>query len=76
MSKYSEKEWELISHYGYNRVAEHMDPIIVYRAIAIDIFVDGGCYDEYAESVRRCIIALQSGTARQNTSEFDDLIVV
>lgn len=72
-SEYSEKELALIRYYRMEILTETVRPIMLYNAMVYTAFVkdDRSCY---AESLRRCILALEGNTIRRMTPEFDALI--
>jgi hypothetical protein len=77
MTKYSDKEIKLIKHFGFEHLI-NTDSIVaptLYRMMAEKAFLDA---EEglYAQSLRRCIIAFNTGSVFRNTPEWDKLIEV
>lgn len=73
MIEYSEKEKELMAHFGYTDFSSQ-EPLIFYRTLAFDLFTSGA-QGVAVESVRRCCHAFVNGNGpKRLTKEFEDLI--
>lgn len=73
--EYSEKELELIRHFGFGDVASNAYPPMIYNMMAVKAFMNND-HSNYAHSLRRCIRALETGSCYRMTPEWDALIQI
>lgn len=73
MMKYSKKEWRLIDHFKFMKVAEHVFPPVLYSFMASKAFIMNE-QGPYADSLRRAVCALESGKINRLTPEWESLI--
>ena len=71
--KYSDKEIDLIKHFGFEEIADRVDPITLYRIMVERAFLENSQGDG-ADSLRRCFNALRNGNPLRKTKEWDDMI--
>jgi hypothetical protein len=72
---YSNKEIELFNRLGCDWYSQ-AEPPVVYSTLCINVFLEN-INDEAAESLRRCMKAMEiDGPPYRLTKEFDDLIVL
>lgn len=72
--EYSEVEKEMFEHFGMLDVSSNVQPVLFYHMLGIKAFVDDD-QSKWSEGLRRCIKALDRGTAYRMTQEWDDLIL-
>ena len=72
--KYSEKELTLIDHYGFSDAAFFVFPSVLYPMMASKAFSLGDCSSPHANSLRRCINAMETGKVSRMTPEWDTMI--
>lgn len=70
--RYSAKEIELFKKLNFD-MWDHVQPIVTYRMAVEHCFMEE-ISDERANSVRRCMLAMQEGYPFRLTKEFDELI--
>lgn len=74
-SEYSENEMVLFKHYGFDNICHRIMPYTLYKMMAEKAFLAND-QSEYAEAVRKGLLALNSRTPYRLTTEFDNLIVI
>lgn len=72
MTKYSDKEQQLINALGFGDFL-NQEPATTYRTVALHCF-SKNLRGPLADSVRKCYNAMTEGTPYRLTQEFDDLI--
>lgn len=72
---YSKKELELIEYFGFSDLVGSYNilPPVMYEMMVQRAFTSND-QSEYAESLRKCFIALQTCFVNRGTKEWDDLI--
>jgi hypothetical protein len=73
--EYSEKEMALIAYFGYTNIADRVSANSIYRMMMEKAFITDD-RSTAAESIRRCLIALEEGEIYRMTDEWDRLIVL
>lgn len=71
--EYSEKEHQLIDHFGFDEISEKINPIAMYRMMAEKAFMEE-LTGPAVDSLRRCLIAYHKCTVYRMTKEWDDFI--
>ena len=71
--KYSDAEMALFAHFGMADIAPNIQPPILYAMLASIAFMLND-QSLWSEGLRRCITALEKGTAHRMTPEWDELI--
>jgi hypothetical protein len=71
---YSDKEWEMIRWFGFDKVAKLIRPMTLYNMMVRKAFVDNDT-SWWAAGLRRCMRAFDEGMYR-GTLEWDDLIYI
>jgi hypothetical protein len=73
---YSAQEKELIAHFGLSELIDQLGSApALYRILAITAFVRND-QTPWADALRRCLLALESGTPQRGTSDWDALLAV
>ena len=78
---FSEKEIKLFQHlFGLLPAIPRaitdggLNPVNMYEEMVILLFLNNIPESNATRSIRRCLLALRTGTAWRNSKEFDDLI--
>lgn len=74
-NNYSDKEKLLFAHYGLDDLLDHLDAVTLYRMAVNKAFMmnDQGAY---ADSLRRCVQALDSCTAYRFSPQWEEMIQI
>lgn len=73
-SEYSEKEQRLFTHFGYDDLLmTHIDPLGMYRLAVTRAFISNE-QGPWADSLRRCIQAMETCRIYRMTPEWDAMI--
>jgi hypothetical protein len=72
MTKYSDKEQQLINALGFGDFLEQ-EPAVTYKVLALHCF-SKDIHGHLADSVRRCYNAMTESNPYRLTEEFDNLI--
>ena len=72
--EYSEAEMALFEHFGMADIAQNMQPPMLYTVLATKAFILND-QTPWSDSLRRCLLAFEKGTAYRMTPEWDKLIL-
>lgn len=75
MDEYSPDEMVLIKHFGFTDIMTNVDPVGLFRLMAMHAFKSGE-QSLYVDALRRCMIALDACKPYRMTPEFDRLAAV
>lgn len=72
--EYSNAEMAMFTHFGMADIAANIQPPMLYTLLASKAFMMND-QTPWSDSLRRCITALEKGTAYRMTPEWDALIL-